>query len=165
MAPSVFYSFHWDQDKHRVAQVRNMGVVTGSPIATDNDWEQIKRGGDRAIQRWIDGQMEGTMCCVVLVGTATANRPWVNYELAEAWRQKKGVVAVRINRLKSLDGQQSAPGANPLDFVKGPRSLPLSMVARIYEPPSWDSKEAYAYIHDHLGKWIEEAIQIRVREG
>jgi len=159
--PSVFYSFHWDYDKYRVAQVRNMGVVTDRPIASDNDWEQIKRGGDRAIQQWIDGQMKGTTCCVVLVGMGTANRQWVNYEIAEAWKQRKGVVAVRIHRLKDLSSQQSLPGANPLDFVTGPRWLPLSLVARIYDPPYWDSKAVYGYIYDHLREWIDEAIQIR----
>ena len=35
-------------DNWRASQVRNMGVVEGSPAATDNDWEAVKRGGDAA---------------------------------------------------------------------------------------------------------------------
>lgn len=53
MARRAFYSFHYDQDSWRASQVRNMGVVEGNRPVMDNDWEQIKRGGDKAVQKWI----------------------------------------------------------------------------------------------------------------
>jgi hypothetical protein len=166
VARRIFYSFHYDADRDRVAQVRNMGVVEGSPIASDNEWEQIKRGGDRAIQGWIDSQMKGTACCVVLIGRETANREWVNYEISEAWNQGKGVVGVHIYELKDLKGQKSSKGRNPLDYVTfktGGRAL--SSVAKTYDPPQVDSKEVYAHIKQNLPSWIEEAIRIRANAG
>ena len=161
MARKVFYSFHYDADKDRVAQVRNMGVIEGSPIASDNDWEQIKRGGDRAIQAWIDSQMRGTSCCVVLIGQSTAQRQWVTYEIEQAWKQGKGVVGVHIHRLKNLLSQQSIKGANPLTYARTPAGYAVSLFARTYDPPLIDSKDVYAHIKLNLPAWIEEAILLR----
>lgn len=62
----VFYSFHYDQDVWRTAQVRNIGMVEGNRPATDNTWEQIKRAGATAIQQWIDQELEHRSCTVVL---------------------------------------------------------------------------------------------------
>jgi len=44
-----------------------MGVVEGNKPATDNDWEEITSGGDRAIKKWIDDQLYGKSCNVVLI--------------------------------------------------------------------------------------------------
>jgi hypothetical protein len=163
MPRRVFYSFHYDADKDRVAQVRNMGVVEGSPIASDNDWEAIKRGGDKAIQAWIDNQMRGTSCCVVLIGSATAGRKWVTYEIDAAWRQGKGVVGVHIYELKNLRGEKSSKGANPLDYASTASGTRISALANTYDPPYTDSKAVYAHISSNLGAWIEEAVRIRER--
>lgn len=161
MARRVFYSFHYDADKDRVAQVRNMGVVEGSPIASDNDWESIKRGGDRAIQAWIDSQMSGTSCCVVLIGATTAGRKWVTYEIESAWRQGKGVVGVHIYELKNLRGEKTSKGANPLDYAFTAGGHRVSAFAKTYDPPYVDSKAVYANIATNLAGWIDEAIRIR----
>jgi len=85
MPRKVFYSFHYIPDCARAAQIRNMGIVEGNPPASDNDWESVKKGGDAAIQRWIDGQLDGKSCAVVLIGAATAGRKWINYEITSAW--------------------------------------------------------------------------------
>jgi hypothetical protein len=162
MPPRVFYSFHYDQDSVRASQVRNMGVVEGSRPATDNEWEQVKRGGDAGIKLWIAGQLVGKSCCIVLIGQATAGRKWITYEASEAWNQGKGVVGIYIHNLRDFDGRQSSKGNNPLDHVtfndSGKR---LSAVAKTYDPPYFDSKQVYGYINDNLALWIQEAIRIR----
>lgn len=163
MARKVFYSFHYDNDKNRVAQVRNMGVVEGSPIASDNAWEEIKRGGDRAIKTWIDGQMKGTSCCVVLIGAATAGRKWVTYEIEEAWRERKGVVGIHIYELLNLNGEKGSKGANPLDLASTVGGHRVSAFAKTYDPPYVDSKAVYRHISENLSGWIDEAIEIRLK--
>ncbi len=40
MARRAFYSFHYKPDNWRAAQVRNMGVIEGNLVASDNDWEK-----------------------------------------------------------------------------------------------------------------------------
>lgn len=41
----VFYSFHYKQDSRRVAQIRNIGAIEGNAPVSDNDWEDVKKGG------------------------------------------------------------------------------------------------------------------------
>ncbi len=162
MARRVFYSFHYKPDCSRAAQIRNMGVIEGNVPASDNDWEAIKKGGDAAIQRWIDGQLNGKSCAVVLIGEHTAGRKWIKYEIETAWNASKGVVGIYIHRLKDLDGKQSSQGRNPFDdFTMNRDGKKLSSIIRAYNPPYLDSKQVYAYIKDNLAAWIDEAIKIR----
>ena len=84
MARKVFYSFHYNPDNWRASQVRNIGAIEGNQPAKDNDWETITKGGDKAIEKWIADQMSGRSCVVVLIGAGTANRKWINHEIARA---------------------------------------------------------------------------------
>ena len=77
----VFYSFHFKNDVMRVQQIRNMGVVEGNTPVAPNTWEEVKRRGDTSIKKWIDENMRYRSCVVVLVGSETANRKWVRYEI------------------------------------------------------------------------------------
>jgi antiphage defense system Thoeris ThsB-like protein len=162
MARCVFYSFHYKPDCTRAAKVRNMGVVEGNKPASDNDWEEIKKGGDAAIQKWIDDQLKGKSCNVVLIGESTAGRKWISYEIKSAWNNKKGLVGVHIHRLKDLDGNQASKGRNLFeDFTIGEKKMAMSSVVKTYNPPYSDSKDVYNYISENLADWIEEAIEIR----
>jgi hypothetical protein len=162
MARRVFYSFHYQRDCARAARVRNMGVVEGNKPATDNDWEEITSGGDAAIEEWINGQLDGKSCNVVLIGENTAGRKWINYEIKSAWNSKKGLVGVYIHGLKDLDGYQASKGRNPFaDFTIGEKKTLMSSVVKAYNPPYTDSKAVYNYISENLADWIEEAIDIR----
>ena len=162
MARRAFYSFHYKPDCTRAARVRNMGVVEGNKPASDNDWEEIERGGDKAIQKWIDDQLDGKSCNVVLIGENTAGRKWIDYEIKSTWNSKKGLVGVYIHRLKDLDGDQALKGTNPFEeFTIGEKKTPMTSVVKAYNPPYTDSKDVYNYISEHLADWIEEAIEIR----
>lgn len=68
MARRVFYSFHYKPDNWRASQVRNIGVVEGNRPVSDNDWEAVKKGGDKAIESWINDQVSGKSCSVILIG-------------------------------------------------------------------------------------------------
>jgi len=162
MARKVFYSFHYKLDNARAAQVRNMGVVEGNPPASDNDWESIERGGDPAIKRWIDGQLSGKSCAVVLIGSQTAGRKWINYEIETAWKEGKGLLGIYINNLKDLDSKQVFKGQNPFEAFKiGTQNM--ASIVKVYDPPGQDSNLVYAYIKNNFSNWIEEAIAIRQR--
>jgi hypothetical protein len=162
MVRKVFYSFHYDADNWRAGQVRNVGVVEGNQPAADNDWESIKQGGNSAIQRWIDDQISGRSCAVVLIGSATAGRTWISYEIAHAWNTGKGVVGVHVHNLKDRFGNQSLKGSNPFDDVTMNRNNSrLSSVAKAYDPPYVTSTYVYDHITANLSTWVEEAISIR----
>ena len=39
----VFFSFHYDNDSWRAAQVKNMGKVSESSTFSANDWEEVMK--------------------------------------------------------------------------------------------------------------------------
>jgi hypothetical protein len=163
MARKTFFSFQYKPDNWRASQVRQMGALEGNEPCSDNDWESITKGGDPAIEKWIAGQLEGRTCAVVLVGSGTANRKWITYEIKETWNANKGVVGIRVHGLKDVNGNQSHAGNNPFDylhFIKDP-SKHLSSVAKLHDPPYSASKDVYAYIQQNLEDWIEDAIDLR----
>lgn len=162
LARRVFFSFHFDGDYWRTQQVRNIGSLEGQALCTANAWEEVKRKGDGAIERWIDDNMHGKSCVIALVGAQTANRPWVIYEISKGWNDGKGVLAIRVDRLLDSKGQSSSAGANPLSKVTFKnRQGTLAEVAPLKTPTGSDSKAVYASIADNIEAWIEEAIRIR----
>lgn len=164
MARRVFYSFHYLPDNWRASQVRNIGVVEGNLPARDNDWETIKRGGDKTIKHWIDTQLYNRSCTIVLIGENTAGRKWINYEVIKSWNEGKGILGIYIHNLKDSRGQQAKKGTNPFDeiFFEGSKRK-LSSVVKAYDPPYKDSKHVYNYLCQNISNWIEEAIQIRIK--
>ena len=120
MPRKIFYSFHYQRDSWRASKIRNIGVVEGNQPASDNKWEEVKRGGEAAIKRWIDDQLQGRTCTIVLVGAETANRPWIRYEIEQSWNSGQGLLGIRVHKL--LDHNQQ-PGSTPIL-----RTLPLSPI-------------------------------------
>jgi hypothetical protein len=113
MSRRAFYSFHYEPDNWRASQVRNMGVIEGNRPATDNEWEEITSGGDSKIKKWIDDQLVGKSVAIVLIGSATAGRKWINYEIEQAWNNNKGILGIYVHNLKDKNGDQCAKGMNP----------------------------------------------------
>ena len=162
MKRRAFYSFHYKPDNWRAAMVRNIGSIEGNRPASDNDWETVKRGGDPAIKRWIASQMDGRTCTVVLVGSNTANRKLINYEIVKSWYDRMGVVGIRIHGLEDSNGMISRMGGDPFDHIHfGNTGQRLSSVVKCYNPAGRTSKERYGWISTHLANAVEEAIRIR----
>lgn len=162
MARKAFYSFHFVPDCWRASQVRNIGVVEGNSPVSDNDWEEVKKKGDKAIQDWIDGQLKGRSVTVVLIGENTAGRKWIEYEIKKSWNDGKGVVGIYIHNLKDSNSTQSKKGSNPFAaFTVGNDKKKLSDIVKAYDPPYSSSTNVYDHIKDNLEKWVEEAIEIR----
>ncbi len=162
MARRVFFSFHYELDCWRTNQVRHMGMLEGNEPCTPNEWEAIWRRGDSAVKAWIDDQMRGRSCLVVLIGRETANRPWVRYEISKAWEDGKGVVGVYVHRLKDQHKLQSTKGPNPFARVMVPGThQPLSDRVTAHDPEGWFSTDVYRAIEERLGGWIDEAIEAR----
>ena len=162
MSRKAFYSFHFKPDSWRASQVRNIGVVDGNQPVSDNDWEDVKKGGDSAIQEWIDNQLASRSCTIVLIGENTAGREWIKYEIEKSWNDGKGVFGIYIHNLKDKDGEQSSKGRNPFDdFTIHRDNEKLSSIVKTYNPPYSTSTDVYDYIKRNLEDWVEEAISIR----
>ena len=155
----IFYSFHFDNDVFRVQQIRNIGSLEGSEPVSPNTWESIKRGGDESIIRWIDENLKYKSCLVVLIGSDTANRKWVKYEIQKAWNDGKAVLGIYIHNLRCPRNGTSKQGNNPFDsFTLSDSGRKLSSVVSCYNPNSFD---AYNDIKNNLEFWIETAINSR----
>lgn len=161
MPRHVFYSFNYRADNWRVSKVKQIGAVEGQRLLNSNDWEKVEKGGDVAIKKWIDEQMAGKSCLVVLIGRSTAGRKWVNYEIEKAWNDGKGVLGVHIHNITDSDGKQSTKGANPFSGFTLNGGEALTKYAKAYDPAGVMSSTVYNNIKDNLGDWIEEAIRLR----
>jgi hypothetical protein len=166
MPRQVFHTFDFDRDAWRAAQVRAIGAVQGQPILRSNEWEDVAQGGDPAIKAWIDEQMRGKSCDVVLIGSRTAGRRWIEYEFRKAWSDRRGVVGVHVHRLLDRLQKQDTKGANPfsrfqIDTPTG--KVDLDRVVPVYDPPYAASKDVYACIAENLEEWVEEGIRVRSR--
>lgn len=160
MKRQAFYSFNYGEDAWRASQVRNMGLVDGNRPATDNEWQDVSRGGEAAIKRWINKQMEYRSVVIVLIGAHTAGRKWINYEIEHAWSEHKGVLGVYINRLLDRNGQMSAMGINPFTEFNL-RGVPFVSIVPTLNPSGITGRDVYASIKANLPVMIEHAIRVR----
>lgn len=155
MAKTVFYSFHYERDVHRINLVRNINALEGQPLLNAQDWEAVQKSGDAAIRKWIDEQMAYKKAVIVLVGQETSTRPWVTYEIQRAWEQKRPLLGIRIHGLSSM-GSVDKAGADPFTAA-GLSGIPL------FDPTqsTWlgiDSKATYNNLTSNLAAWSEQGV-------
>lgn len=155
MRRKVFYSFHFGNDVMRVQQIRNIGALEGNEPVSSNEWETVKRSGDNAVKNWIDDNMKYKECVIVLIGSETASRRWVDYEIRKAWNEKRGLFGIYIHNLRDPRTGTCQKGVNPFDKVELTDGSRLSSRVRCYDPVSWD---AYGDIKNNLDNWVETAI-------
>jgi hypothetical protein len=162
MARKTFLSFHYKKDHWRVSQIKQMGVIEEQPLLSANKWEEVEDAGEAAIKKWIEDNLKGKSCLIVLIGEKTAGRKWVKYEIEQAWAAGKGVLGVYVHNLKDSDGNQSSKGANPFEtFTVGTNKTPLTKYAKTYDPPYSTSTNVYDHIKSNLADWVEKAIELR----
>lgn len=149
---AVFYSFHYGNDNWRVQQIRNIGIVDNSAAVASQDWEAVRYKSNAAIRDWIDRQMAYKRTVVVLIGSETASRQWVQYEINRAWSLKKPLLGIRINGLKDRQGLVSPEGQNPFDCLSDWKRVNIP----IFTPQGFDSKQRYADIRNNLSTWIQQ---------
>lgn len=154
----VFFSFHYNNDNWRAAQIRNMGKVDSSSTFSDNDWEEVKKKIDKEIEKWIDDQLEKRSCLVVLIGRETASRKWIKYEIKKAYKLNKGIVGIYIDKLKDVHGKQDTKGNNPFDKFTIDK-IPMSKYVKCFESNYSLSTDVYNDIKNNIESLIEYGIE------
>ena len=142
---NVYFAFHYEKDIWRVNQVRKSGLLFGAKsvgFADRSLWEKAKTSGRRALETLILSGLEGTSATVVLIGEETADRPWVEFEVAESYERDNALLGIRIHHLADQKGYASRRGSVP--------PLLKKIGAPIYK---WEANP-----HD-LGDWVEQAIE------
>jgi len=121
--------------------VRNSWVTQGKEAAGFVDaagFEQLKKQGDRAIQSWIDSQLDGTSVTVVLVGANTCYSRWVQYEIEKSEAIGNGLLGVDISKIRDFQGNTSER---------------CGQIPKGYDFYLWNKHDGY----NNLGDWIERA--------
>ncbi|EJD6043758.1 TIR domain-containing protein [Providencia rettgeri] len=161
MSRRVFFSFHYTGDVCRIGIVRNSWVTKkdrdDAGFWDAADWETVRKDTDLAIKRWINAQLKNTSVTVVLIGTDTSTRDWVNYEIEKSIEKGNGLLGIHINNIKGICSSTSNKGKNPLDnhqvLCLDGKSYPASKIYKTYD---WVSDDGY----NNLKDWIEEAAKI-----
>src|SRR5260370_33467551 len=116
----TFFSFHYKRDIWRAANIRNCGRIDAQAAAGWTDaslWEATKAKGDPAVQRAIEAGLKNTSVTVVLIGTETSKRRWVDYEIRRSYERGNGVIGVRIHNVRDKNGRADIRGAAPQRLV------------------------------------------------
>lgn len=157
MARRVFFSFHYEGDVWRASQVRQSWVTKPSREAAGfwdhADWESVKRAGRDAVERWIDRQLDGSSVTVVLIGAGTADREYVQYEIARSHERGNGLLGVYVDRCADRFGRTSMRGDNPFGRLWMQNGYRRTYLSQLYPTYDWVADRGY----DNLGQWVEHA--------
>jgi hypothetical protein len=63
-------------------------------------WEEAKEKGRSELERLIAAGLTGTTVTAVLIGSHTASRPWVAYEIQQSIKRGNGLIGVRVHKIK-----------------------------------------------------------------
>ena len=157
MARRVFFSFHYDNDITRSMTVRNSWVTQGKEAAgfiDKADFEQVKCQGDAAVYDWINKQLDGTSVTVVLIGSDTLTRPYVQYEIRQSLQRGNAVIGVLIHSIKDMRTGMSSSCGNVHTIIgyykDGTPAYFDNICDGIYD---YLSQNGY----QNMGDWIENA--------
>ena len=121
--------------------VRNSWMTRGKEAAgfvDAADFEEVKKGGDAAIKKWIRDQLHGTSVTVVLVGSHTCSSEYVRYEIEQSEKRGNGLLGIDISKIKDLDGNTTER---------------CDKIPRGYSFYLWNNDDGY----HNMGDWIEDA--------
>ena len=143
MARRVFFSFEYEHDVSRAMVVRNSWVTQGREAAgfvDAADFEEVEKGGDTAIKRWIREQLKGTSVTVVLVGSHTCDSQYVQYEIEQSEERGNGLLGIDISKIKGLNGKTTKK---------------CGRIPEGYSFYLWKKDNGY----ENMGDWIEQAAE------
>jgi hypothetical protein len=120
MAKRCFFSFHYqDVIDFRANVVRNHNVTkdNNGGFFDASIWESAKQQGDVALKRLINGGLDNTSATVVLIGSQTYTRRWVQYEIMKSIERGNSVLGIHINGIRDKLGALKTQGPNPFDYL------------------------------------------------
>lgn len=156
MARKTFFSFHYAPDCWRASQIKNSWVTQDRKSAgffNSVEWEEVKKKQDSEIEKWIDNQLVGTSVTVVLIGSTTAGRKWINYEITSSHKKGNGLLGIYVHNQKNSKGLTSTKGKNPFEDWSITRNGQKVLLSSIYPTYDWVNNDGYT----NMGTWIEEA--------
>jgi hypothetical protein len=124
VARRTFFSFHYKPDVTRAWVVRNSWVTKLAQGERDDAgffdssvFEAAQRESDEVLKRFLREGLKNTTVTCVLVGSETALRRWVRYEIFQSFMRGNGLLAVRVHSIPGFNKLPSPAGSNPFDSV------------------------------------------------
>jgi hypothetical protein len=102
-------------------QIRNLGEIIGNAAAGFHDkslWEEAKTKGDAVVKRLIDDALHGTSVSVVFIGSQTAGRKYIDYEIEKSIARGNGLVGIQVHELRDRHGNTDLLGRTPALLVQ-----------------------------------------------
>jgi hypothetical protein len=152
MARRCFFSFHYQDVIHfRANVVRNHNVTkdNNGGFFDASIWESARKQGDIALKRLINGNLENTSATVVLIGSETYARRWVQYEIMKSIERGNKVLGVHINNIPDRNGSVHTQRPNLFDYL----GLQISPDGCIGTPTIWNSLQKKWLYYSDLGKF------------
>lgn len=187
----TFFSFHFQPDNQRAEVIQQSWLTKEDRQAAgffdSSAFETKRRTSEDALKDFLTEQLKGTTVTCVLVGSQTAFRPWVRYELVRSFHGGNGLLAVRVHNIRDFDRQLAAAGPNPFDhlayrlvkdrvywqeFSNGAWTnydkVPSMLLTDVPYDLNWQLHNTFAcrfpiydwvndYGYQNLGTWIENA--------
>lgn len=144
MARRCFFSFHYqDVIDFRANVVRNHNITKddNGGFFDASIWETAKKQGDIALKRLINGGLDNTSATVVLIGSSTYSRRWVQYEIMKSVERGNIVIGIHINAIRDRHGNVHSQGPNPFDYL----GLHISADGKTGTPYIWSENAWVAY--------------------
>lgn len=144
MARRCFFSFHYqDVIDFRANVVRNHNITKddNGGFFDASIWETAKRQGDVALKRLINGGLGNTSATVVLIGSNTYSRRWVQYEIMKSVERGNIVIGIHINGIRDRFSNVHSQGPNPFDYL----GLHISADGCTGTPMIWSGQAWVAY--------------------
>ena len=113
----------------------------------------MKKKGKDAIEKWIDGQLDGTSVTVVLIGAETSEREYVGYEIKQSYTKGNGLLGIYIHNMKDVNSRTDVKGKNPLSNWQVERNGQNVLLSDIYPSYDWVNDDG----RGNIGDWIEAA--------
>jgi hypothetical protein len=157
MARKAFFSFYYKKDVVRANQVRNSWVTKDNTEAAGfvdaAAFEEVEKGGDAAIKKWINNQLSGTSVTVVLIGSETNQREYVKYELQKSYEKGNGLLGIYIHKCKDLADKTDTKGSNSFGEIGKDANGNSVYFSSSYPCYDWVDDDGY----NNMGEWIEAA--------
>lgn len=164
MARKVFFSFHYGNDVNRAMVVRNSWVTQGKEEAGFIDkaeFENIKKRGKEAVEKWIDSQLIGTSVTVVLLGSETLQREYVQYEIRKSIEKGNGIIGVKVHDIVDMNTKQTSKLCNLHTIIGVWKESDEKIYFDEIADGIYDYKVQGGY--HNLGEWIEQAAKKQER--
>ena len=164
MVRRAFFSFHFDRDNWRANVIRNSWVARprheSKGYIDSGDWEDLKRQGNNAIERWINKQLKNTSVTVVVIGRETHKRKWVNYEIEKSIDKGNGLLGIFAHTISNKKQRTGTKGKNPLDdHYLNDKFGRRRRASSVYNSYTWNTRTGPR----NIGGWIERAASIAGR--